>query len=299
MPRSWLRRVNHSSTHPRRFVLRAELVEERIAPAIVASVPSPGMLFVAGDNAANTIAISRTAAGVILVNGAPVPNGGGVLTVAQTSLITVNGHGGNDTIALGLASGGLPRGVLNGGPGNDTLKGSIGRDQLNGGQGNDTLQGRGGKDTAAGGAGDDLMLWNAGDGNDILGGGDGADTVRVGGTADLDTFAATASGARLALAVTAGAAFTIDIGTTETLDIIPLGGDDTVTVNDLTGTGVTKINIDLSVSGAGDNAVDRVFVNGSAAADVVQAFANGSTVAGQRPGGATQTSSKPRRSMTS
>src|SRR5262252_2358125 len=146
MLRSWLRPIARrlgrklKSRHaaPPRFMPRAEPLGDRIVPAIVASVPSPGLLFVTGDAAANTIIVSRTAGGTILVNGATVPFGGGALTVFQTSLIEVFGGGGNDTLGMDIANGGLPKGILMGGGGNDTLIGSTGADQLLGGQGDDT-----------------------------------------------------------------------------------------------------------------------------------------------------------------
>ena len=42
----------------------------------------------------------------------------------------------------------------------------------------------------------------------------------------------------------------MDVNSTETLDVNTLGGADTVTVNDLTGTNVNQVNIDLGVNGA-------------------------------------------------
>ena len=85
MMRFWLRSITRGPNRNRgarsgrrlRIVPHCVPLDDRIAPAIVASIPSPGTLFVGGDSAANSIAISRTAAGIILVNGATVPNGGG------------------------------------------------------------------------------------------------------------------------------------------------------------------------------------------------------------------------------
>jgi hypothetical protein len=78
--------------------------------AITASFdPSAGVLSEFGDNLDNTITTSRDAAGTILVNGGAVPILGGTPTVANTSLISVFGLGGSDTIALDQSNGALPR----------------------------------------------------------------------------------------------------------------------------------------------------------------------------------------------
>src|SRR5262245_24820048 len=71
-------------------------------------IPSQGILSVFGDAQNNSIAISRNAAGQILVNGGAVAVTGGTPTVANTALIQVFGQGGNDTITLNEASGALP-----------------------------------------------------------------------------------------------------------------------------------------------------------------------------------------------
>src|SRR5690348_4495436 len=54
--------------------------------------PAAGQLIVDGDAADNNITISRDAAGKILVNGGGVTIAGGTPTVANTTLITVNGR---------------------------------------------------------------------------------------------------------------------------------------------------------------------------------------------------------------
>src|SRR4051812_11963788 len=108
--------------------------------------PNTGVLTTTGDDVDNTITTSRNAAGTILVNGGAVPIVGGAATVANTSLITAFGQGGNDTIALDESNGALPAAFLVGGDGNDVMTGGSGGDQLIGGSGNDTLLGKGGND---------------------------------------------------------------------------------------------------------------------------------------------------------
>ena len=63
-----------------------------------------GILSVLGDNLDDNIAISRNAAGRILINGGAVAVVGGTPTVANTGLIRAFGLGGNDTITPRAAS---------------------------------------------------------------------------------------------------------------------------------------------------------------------------------------------------
>ena len=56
---------------------------------------------------------------------------------------------------------------------------------------------------------------------------------------------------------------------TETLDVNARGGQDMVTVNDLTGTDVNQVNIDLGVNGAPDGAADTVVINATSGDDVI------------------------------
>ncbi len=70
----------------------------------------------------------------------------------------------------------------------------------------------------------------------------------------------------------------LDLLAAETLNVNPLGGADTTTLNNLPGSGVAFVNVGLGVGGVGDVAADVVVVNGTAAPDIVQAAAAGATV---------------------
>ena len=56
---------------------------------------------------------------------------------------------------------------------------------------------------------------------------------------------------------------TMDLNNIETIDLNALGGADTITVNDLTGTDVKQVNIDLGAgaAGGGDGQADTVIIN--------------------------------------
>ena len=147
----------------RRAVLRLNLLDERLVPAVTATfLSSPGILTVMGDGRDNTITVSRDAAGQILVNGGAVHVRGGTPTVANTSLIQVFGQNGDDTISLNEANGALPAAFLFGGAGNDTLTGGSGNDLLFGQTGNDTLLGKGGNDLLFGGSENDTLTVGSG-----------------------------------------------------------------------------------------------------------------------------------------
>ena len=58
----------------------------------------------------------------------------------------------------------------------------------------------------------------------------------------------------------------MDLNGVERVNFNALGGADTITVNDLTGTDVTNVNLDLASppgSGTGDGQADTVIVNGT------------------------------------
>jgi len=230
---------------------------------------SQGVLSVFGDANANSVTISRNAAGTILVNGGAVPILGGTATVANTNLIQVFGQGGNDTIVLDESNGALPRANLFGGIGNDVLTGGSGADQLFGQADNDVLNGRGGNDLLFGGAGndtltggdgddrvfgdagDDRMIWNPGDDTDLFEGGADNDTAEVNGGNGAETFTITANGTRVRFDRVNPAPFSLDIGTTENLVINAGGGDDFVSA---TGNLAALINITID-GGAGNDTI--------------------------------------------
>ena len=74
---------------------------------------------------------------------------------------------------------------------------------------------------------------------------------------------------------------TMDLNGVERIQLAALGGADTITVNDLTGTGVTQVALDLSAtpgSGAGDGLPDTVNANGTASDDSISVVGTGSSI---------------------
>src|SRR3954452_25166313 len=124
-------------------------------------------------------------------------------------------------------------------------------DTLDGGGGNDTIAGGAGSDTITGGDGDDLIIWRNGDGTDTVDGGAGTDTQQLFmSDTDGDTATLTASGANAVFARTNLVAFQVTTSNVEKVDFRGQGGDDSLTVGDLTGTAVTQV---LFSGGAGND----------------------------------------------
>lgn len=274
-----------------------EPLESRKLLAVTAVfAPTTGTLNVYGDSLDNTIEITRTAGGSLLVNGGAVSIVGGTPTVANTALVNVFGLSGNDTITMNEANGALPASKLYGGGGNDTLIGGSGADQVFGQSGNDTIQSRGGSDFVFGGSGsdtltggdaddlvfgqsgDDKMIWNPGDDTDLNEGGGGQDTVEVNGGGGAEVFTTTANGARVRFDRLDPAPFSIDIGTSEKLVVNMNGGNDSFSA---TGNLAALISITVD-GGAGDDTIlgsngvdtllggdDNDFIDGQQGNDVV------------------------------
>ena len=269
--------------------------------ALNTAVFAGGILTVTGDDLDNTLVVSRDPVGNLLVNGGAIPITGGAATVVNTSLIRVFGLGGNDTIRIDDLNGAMPSAnlfggdgddtltgsrsddLLDGGPGNDSLFGGAGNDRLLGGPGNDTLVGGQGADVLIGGDGDDQIVWNPGDGSDVVEGESGHDTLVFNGANIAEKMEISANSERVR--------FTRDVGTVimdcagiERISVRTLGGADTVTIDDLAGTEVTDVSVDLSagIAGTGDGAADVVIVNGSEGDDqiTVTPSDSGVTVAG-------------------
>jgi len=170
--------------------------------------------------------------------------------------------------------------TLDGGRGDDQISGGRGVELLLGGDGNDTIDGNQGNDRALMGAGDDTFIWDPGDGSDVVEGQDGADTMRFNGANIAEKFELSANGPRLRFTRDIGN-ITMDTDDVEQVDVNALGGADLITVNDLRGTDVSAVNLELagSLGGAtGDGAADRVVVNGTAGNDAVDVSGDTSEV---------------------
>jgi len=187
--------------------------------------------------------------------------------------LTVNGLGGDDVLdatSLEVSTASL---TMNGGLGEDIFVGSKGDDLANGGDGNDV---------ALLGAGDDVFVWNPGDDSDVVEGQAGRDTMLFNGSNAAEQINVLANGGRV-LFTRDIASVTMDLNDVEEISFTALGGADTISVGDLSGTDVTEVDLGLAgVGGAGDAAADSVVVQGTGGDDVaaISGDASGVTVLG-------------------
>ncbi|HKD93097.1 MAG TPA: calcium-binding protein [Gaiellaceae bacterium] len=206
---------------------------------------------------------------------------------AKIGRITVEGRGGDDRIRIDDTNGTFTDTIptrIDGGAGNDTITGGVGAETLNGGPGNDSIDGKAGNDVSDLGPGDDSFVWDPGDGSDTIEGGGGTDTMVFDGAAASETVDLSANGDRLIFS-RSPANITMNTHSVEHVDFNALGGADSVTVNNLAGTGVTNVNLDLAGTlggSTGDGQTDRVTVVGTPGNDAITAAGDtsGYTVSG-------------------
>ncbi len=195
--------------------------------------------------------------------------------------LDVDGLGGNDAISAAALAAQAITLTLDGGTGDDTIAGARGVESAFGGEGNDTIDGNGGNDAAFLGAGDDTFVWDPGDGSDTIEGEDGFfDTMLFNGANVAEQVELSANGNRLKLFRTQGNV-TMDTAGVERVDFNALGGADLVTVNDLSGTDVGGVNVDLAgtLGGAtGDGQPDRVVVNATNNDDTIKVSGDATAV---------------------
>ncbi|MFL6971789.1 MAG: beta strand repeat-containing protein, partial [Xanthobacteraceae bacterium] len=230
---------------------------------------------VQGTNGDDTIQVLGSAGSVSVVG---LPASVAIAHADAGDQLVVTGGDGDDVISAATLPAGVMKLTIDSGAGDDTILGSQGADVLIGGDGNDFVDGNRGDDVAFLGAGDDVFQWDPGDGNDTVEGQDGVDTLLFNGANIGENIDISANGERARLFRNV-ANVTMDLNDVETIDLHTLGGADTITVNDLTGTDVGRVNIDLGAAGgSGDGQVDRVIVNGTAAGDVVTVSASGGVI---------------------
>jgi Ca2+-binding RTX toxin-like protein len=242
----------------------------------------------AGDGQADTVTVNGAAGNdhiSIVSNGTSVVVNGlsAQVTVdgaeANFDALVVDGLDGNDTVNAAALAPGQINLTIDGGAGNDTIVGSAGRDLLIGGDGNDTVTGGAGNDIALLGSGDDHFIWNPGDGSDQVEGQDGFDTLTFNGSDAAENIGIFTNGGRVLLSRDVGNVV-MDLGTIERIELAAAGGADTILVNDLTGTGVTQVAINLAAAGTahGDGQADQVFINGTAGNDFITVDSGGGAV---------------------
>jgi Ca2+-binding RTX toxin-like protein len=213
---------------------------------------------ISGTTVADTVKLASSGNDVLVSGLAAEVN---IRHAGQNDLLTINAGGGDDLIDASKLGAGRLNLTINGGEGNDTLIGSAGDDLINGGRGNDV---------ALMGAGDDRFVWNPGDGSDTVDGQTGFDTLAFNGSNADEQISITAVGTHAQLFRNI-ATVTMDLENVERIEVRALGGADTITINDLTGTAVKQVALDLgTTTGTGDGKADSVITNFGKANDSIQ-----------------------------
>jgi Ca2+-binding RTX toxin-like protein len=286
-------------------------LEDRTTPAVTA-LYSTGLLAVTGDGAANNIVVSADTTGKLTVtnNGQNVAIRSilGTPTVAGLAQVTVDARGGDDSITLTKSLNTLdgngklaasPSAVLIGGGGNDTLtpliggfvggvvgNAIVGNVVQMGGSGNDTLVSGFGNDIMLGEGGNDKLVWNPGTLIDHYDGGDGFDngvvigneTPIAGSNADAFVLGKDPNNpGGVLFQRTNLVPFFITMVATEQVTMQTQGGDDTITVNDLSGTAVRQVVAD---GGTGNDTITGVAQTAAAVALVFNGGEGNDSLAG-------------------
>nr|WP_298681826.1 calcium-binding protein [uncultured Dongia sp.] len=230
-----------------------------------------------GGNTSDQFVVMSQATRTLIDRVGPTPSG---IDVTGVESILISANGGNDTINAGQMRDLTVQLTLDGGAGNDTIFGGIGSDILIGGSGNDVVDGNQGNDIARLGTGNDTFVWDPGDGSDTVDGEAGFDTMLFNGSNAGEGVDISANGDQ-AIFFRNIASITMDLDGIEHLDFNALGGADTVVINDLSGTDVTKVTIDLAatINGtAGDGSADSVIANATNGDDAILVSAIGDNI---------------------
>jgi hypothetical protein len=247
-----------------------------------------GTLNVKGGDGGQQVALRLKAGDTSVIQVDASDDGSADFSFARGNVdaIKVKMGDGNDSARVDDANGAFTNSIpttIAGSRGNDSLLGgqvqvAAEDETFNGGDGNDLIDGGKGTDTAYLGAGNDTFRWDNGEGSDVLEGQDGTDTMQFNGAAINETATLSASGGRAVFFRVQGNV-TMDTDGVEIVDDNPVGGADSVTVNDLRGTDVTQTNIDLASALGGtaaDGIVDSVIVKGTNGDDNIAVNSNGS-----------------------
>src|SRR5262249_7298191 len=113
---------------------------------------------------------------------------------------------------------------------------------------------------------------------DIVEGQAGSDSLLFNGANIAERIDISANGGRVRFTRDI-ASITMDLNSVETITFRALGGIDVVTVNDMSGTGLTQVNFVLGANGGGgDGAADQLIANGTVGNDTIAVASAGGTI---------------------
>ena len=251
------------------------------APGFSAEVVD-GTLKIQGGPASERIAlrISPLGADQLLVDVGDDGSAEQSFALATFGAIAVDAGNGDDVVLIDGTFTATKPTTIAGGNGDDTLLGGSGGETLDGGRGDDVADGNGGSDTAFMGGGDDTFIWDPGDGSDRFEGGPGSDTMVFNGAAGNEVMAANANGARVRFTRVQGT-IVMDLDDVEAIDVRALAGTDAITIGDVGGTDLRRVDVDLATTltdSRSDGVADTVTVLGTNGVDTIRASALGTAV---------------------
>jgi Ca2+-binding RTX toxin-like protein len=229
-----------------------------------------------GGNGAEVFTVTANGERVRFDRVSPAPFS---LDIGTIENLVVNMNGGNDSFSATGNLSALIQLTVDGGAGNDTILGGNGADTLLGGDGNDFVDGNQGNDVGLLGAGDDVFQWDPGDGNDTVEGQSGTDTLAFNGANIAEKIDISANGSRVRFTRDI-ANITMDLNGIERITFNALGGADNVVVNNLSGTHVTHVNVNLAGTpggNAGDGQADTVTANATSGNEIIHISGAGSS----------------------
>jgi Ca2+-binding RTX toxin-like protein len=157
-----------------------------------------------------------------------------------------------------------------------SMNGDSGDDVLLGSAGDDTVSGGDGIDFALLGPGNDKYRWLPGDDNDAISGQAGADQIEFTGTDANENIDISANGQRVRFARDLDN-IAMDLHDFEQIAFNARGGEDNITVNDLTGTAANTVTVNLAADPSFSGGRDQVFIMGTSGNDTVDVQGNNET----------------------
>jgi Ca2+-binding RTX toxin-like protein len=284
------------TSHSRSFLLALVLLIAALAAPAAANAKGGseqgvqaeldgGTLRVDGGDRPNSVALRLKAGDQTRIQVDAGDNGSADFSFARGDVdaIKIRMGNGRDSVRIDDANGAFTDAIpttIAGGNGDDTLNGGLGVETFSGGNGDDLVDGGRGNDRADLGRGDDTFQWDPGEGSDSIEGQSGSDRMLFNGAQGpgAETVTMTANGGRLIFFRQPGNV-TMSTDDVEIVDFNALGGPDSITVNDLSGTDVTQSNLDLAAALGGnapDGQLDSVVVNGTDGVDDINVAGNGS-----------------------
>jgi Ca2+-binding RTX toxin-like protein len=238
-----------------------------------------GTLVIQGGSASERIALrtSPLDANQLLVDVGDDGTAEHSFALATFGAIAVDAGNGDDVVLIDGAFTATKPTTIAGGNGDDTFLGGSGGETFDGGRGDDVADGNGGADTAFMGSGDDTFIWDPGDGSDRFEGGRGTDTMVFNGAQGNEVMAANANGSRVRFTRVQGTII-MDLDDVEVIDVRALAGTDSITVGDVGGTDLRRVDVDLATSltdSRSDGVADTVTVVGTNGVDTIRASALG------------------------